>query len=177
MKNNFFLSFKLVSIMVFMCFLSACTSTTYTAPVVDINDKPTERLDSSCVTNVSSQQKAVSNGDMSQHLALAKRAMACIENVDFSPKHPDQKLAMQFNALAFTNYLKAGELSAAKSAFEHFTVKFPQQDLTFEDYSSFVDTATALLNYKELSEYQINTLDISATLRTELIRQKTWAHN
>jgi hypothetical protein len=46
--------------------------------------------------------------------------------------------------------------------------------LYFADYSSFFDTATALLEQQTLSRHQLAALNISADLRTEIERHQYW---
>jgi hypothetical protein len=94
--------------------------------------------------------------------------------MSFHPRHPDNQLAMRLNALAVVNFVKSGDLSSAQSAFDGFKVRFVQQDLVFADYTSFVDTATALLQ-PNLSARQVAMLNINPTLKSELARKRQWS--
>jgi hypothetical protein len=84
---------------------------------------------------------------------------------------------MQLNALALVNFIKAGESKLAEHSLAEFRTQFPQQDLLFADYTSFVDTAVALLKYNELSAHQLQVLNINTALRNELKRQNYWLKN
>jgi hypothetical protein len=136
------------------------------------------RLDEHCYSQVLEREKSVGKStDLAQQIALAKAATRCIENKSFYPKHPDNQMAMQLNALAVVNYIKAGETEMAQHSLASFRATFVQQDLLFADYTSFVDTAIALLEYEALSAHQLQTLNINSTLRNELKRQQYWRNN
>lgn len=158
--------------------LSACGMTQYTQTAnVDTLQTNYHRIDLSCAAQVSEQQAAFAHATPSQYLALANTASFCIDGIAFSPKHPDAQLAMQFRALSFFNYMKAGDMKAASGSLQAFRRDFPQQDLYFEDYSSFVDTATALVKQHSLNSQSVKLLNINPDLQAELRRQRTWALN
>ena len=62
----------------------------------------------------------------------------------------------------------------AHIALQKIQSTFPNKDLYFADYSSFYDTATALLQQQQLSRHQLAALNISADLRTEIERHQFW---
>jgi len=132
-------------------------------------------MNSACIEQVNTQQLKLDVASQAQYLSLANTAMHCIDNIAFSPSHPDSKVAMQFNALAFINYVKAGDMQQAQTSFAAFRQRFPQQDLIFDDFSSFVDTATVLVNHDNLSRHQLMVLNINEHLRSEIIRQRKWS--
>ncbi len=136
-----------------------------------------ERMDNQCISQVQNLQEALSTANPSQYLTLAHSASHCVGDIAFSPQHPDNQIAMQFNALAVFNFVKAGDMHSAKQSLVEFRSRFPQQDLLFDDYSSFVDTATALIKQQELSEQSIAMLNINPVLRAELKRQRKWSLN
>ncbi len=144
-----------------------------TEPQVAALEPSSSRLDQNCVEQVF-KREAQSNGHASQFLALANNAEACLGNQQFSANHPDNHTAMQLQALAVTSYIKSGEVSLAKSALTEFKRKFPMQDLVYPDFTSFLDSATALLEYEHLSQYQLARLNINPLLRKELDRQQRW---
>jgi hypothetical protein len=142
-------------------------------PVISIDG-----LDAKCHSDVLQRENSIgASAGVAQQIALAKAATRCIENKSFYPKHPDNQRAMQLSALAVVNYIKAGETQLAKQSLGSFRAQFPQQDLLYADYTSFVDTALALLEYKQLSAHQLQTLNINQALRTELKRQQYWLSN
>lgn len=155
--------------------LSACMGT-QVAPVVSLENNFV-RIDHNCIVQVNEQQQALEIAQASQYLSLANTASFCIKDIAFSPQHPDVQTAMQFNALAFVNFVKAGDMQAASSSLIAFRQNFPQQDLFFDDYSSFVDTATTLVKQHTLSQQQVDLMNINQALRTEIRRQHDWALN
>lgn len=166
-----------LSIIMLSAFLSACTSTHQSAVVSDLNqpEKQVQRMNASCIEQVNAQQQQLETANEAQYLSLANTALHCIDNIAFSPSHPDSRLAMQFNALAFNNFVKAGDMQEAQLSLSSFRKRFPQQDLMFADYTSFVDTATVLVNHSSLSRHQLTVLNINEQLRDEIIRQRHWS--
>lgn len=175
LKSSFkFFGTMRLSIIVTAVFLSACSST-QTNQIVT-SEAIYHRLSQSCIDSILLQQsQQVEQYNVSTLMSLARRAETCLGDQKFPVDHPDVQTAMQFNALAFANYMKAGDIEAANRSFERFTLSFPQQDLIYSDFTSFIDTATALLNYQGLSVHQLQILDINPTLRSELLRRKRWA--
>ncbi|MBF7073063.1 hypothetical protein ISG33_06585 [Glaciecola sp. MH2013] len=137
-----------------------------------------EHISTSCLDGVSDMQISIGeNGSAAQNLALAKNAERCVDGIHFDSQHPHKEKAMQLKALAVMNFIKAGDSKSAKKSFDEFIRQFPQQDLFFSDYSSFVDTATALLNHKSLSKNQLMVLNINQAMRDDLVRQYHWRRN
>ena len=168
--------------------LSGCTSTPQKTAVDNpqsrlssntaVETPSIERLDNACHSAVIERENSVGDSvDVAQQIALANAALRCIENKSFYPKHPDNRMAMQLNALAVVNFIKAGETHMAEKSLAQFMKHFPQQDLLFADYTSFVDTAVALLKRSELSVHQLSVLNINKDLRYELKRNDYWLRN
>lgn len=184
---------SLLTLFAIVFVLAACANTNDTAHLttLDTNTQntkalgvekselpPTAGLSMACFKQLREQEQGMGeHSNPAQHIALADRASRCIENLHLHPKHPDNQKAMQLSALAVVNYIKAGDSEGAKSAFERFRYQFPQQDLLYKDYSSFVDTITALLNYDTLASHQIRMLNINESMRDELSRQYHWRRN
>lgn len=158
--------------------LSGCGLTAQPEVItVDTNVPLFERMKPQCIEQVQAQQSSPYQKEASQHLSLASTAQYCFENIQFSPQHPDIQTAMHFSALAVVNYVKAGDILAARKALSQFRTKFPQQDLLFEDYTSFVDTATVLVKQDEVTLNQLAYLNINPALRAEIKRQRRWSLN
>ncbi|MDT0594057.1 hypothetical protein [Glaciecola petra] len=155
--------------------LGGCYSNTHSSPAeVIVSNASFERLDSTCVEQVLALQQAINSPSVSQYLSLANSAEHCLQDVEFSPKHPDLQTAMQFNALAVVNFVNAGDIQSAQQALDAFHQRFPQQDLLLNDFSSFVDTATALLRQHELTAFDLTMLNIAPSLRDEITRTRKW---
>ncbi len=151
------------------------TSTSASIITVDTSITTPDRMSTECISQVQTQQAAMNTPSLSQSLSLANAAQHCVGNIQYSPKHPDIKTAMQFSALAFVNYVKAGDMQAATNTLAKFRTAFPQQDLLFADYTSFVDTAIVLTKQSEVTSYQLTSLNINPTLRAEIARQRKWS--
>lgn len=159
----------------FIAVLGGCYSSTQSVPAeIVVSNASFERLDSTCVEQVLALQQGIDSPSVSQHLSLANSAQHCLQGVQFSSKHPDLQTAMQFNALAVVNYVNAGDIQAAQQALDAFHHRFPQQDLLLGDFSSFVDTATALLRQHELTAFDLTMLNIAPSLRDEINRTRKW---
>lgn len=158
--------------------LSGCNMTTHT-DLVDVTTSfpVSERMNTQCIEQVYAQQSAQDQTDLSQYLALANTAQYCVGDIQYSPQHPDVETAMQFSALALVNFVKAGDIQSASLALAEFRTKFPQQDLLFDDFTSFVDTATVLVNQQDITPHQLTYLNINPTLRAEITRQRKWSLN
>ena len=114
-----------------------------------------ERINKACIEQVQSHLSAIKAPTQSQYISMAHTAEHCLGDIQYSPKHPDVKTAMQFSALAFVNYVKAGDMNEAREALARFRTSFPQQDLLFDDYTSFVDTAIVLTKSQNISAYEL----------------------
>lgn len=158
--------------------LSGCNMTTQ-ADFVDVTTSlpVSERMNTQCIDQVYAQQAGQDQTDLSQYLALANTAQYCVGDIQYSPQHPDVETAMQFSALALVNFVKAGDIQSASLALTEFRTKFPQQDLLFDDFTSFVDTATVLVNQQDITPHQLTYLNINPTLRAEITRQRKWSLN
>lgn len=158
--------------------LSGCNSTVVSSPASVENAVALgQRLNTQCVSQVEERENAIrESSSAAQFMSLAKQANRCLEGIRFYPQHPDNEIAMRLNALAVVNFVKGGDLVSAKSSLSDFTQRFVKQDLVFDDYTSFLDTATALLE-PNLSARQLAMLNINPTLRSELNRQRTWSLN
>jgi hypothetical protein len=143
------------------------------APLVELNNE--QRMDFKCVEQVQSQQSGIKTPTISQFIALANTAQHCVGGIQFSPQHPDLKTAMQFSALAFVSFVQAGDMQSASTALSDFRATFPQQDLFFDDFTSFVDTATVLIKQTDISPHQLASLNINPTLRAEINRHRQWS--
>lgn len=158
--------------------LSGCNMTSQTDSVAVTTSLPvSERMNAQCIEQVYSQQSAQNQTEVSQYLALANTAQFCVGDIQYSPQHPDVETAMQFSALAVVNFVKAGDIQSASLALTEFRAKFPQQDLLYDDYTSFVDTATVLVKQQEITLHQLTYLNINPTLRAEITRQRKWSLN
>jgi len=176
-SDKHFATNKLLGTSILAVFLlSGCDLTPAPERFEAATNLPTyERMNPQCIQQVHEQQSALTQTTPSQYLSLANTAQYCIGDIQFSPSHPDTQIAMQFSALALVNFVKAGDIQTASEALVKFRMTFPQQDLLFDDYTSFVDTATVLVNQDEITPHQLTYLNINPTLRAEIKRARRWS--
>lgn len=161
-------------------FISACSSTTKTEPNLPISNHNQhndyyQSIDSACEQQaIEMDSFAQQSGQAAQYLASAKAMQRCVSGITFPKGHPDGDKALRLMALSVMNFVKGGDIDAAQIALKKTQSKFPNQDLYFADYSSFFDTATALLEQQKLSRHQLAALNISADLRAEIERNQYW---
>jgi hypothetical protein len=135
-------------------------------------------LDLACKANALALDNAAKiSRSTAKYLASAKVMSACI--APFSPvlsiNTPQE--VMQLHALSVLNYIKGGDVNQAKVALAQFKSTFKQQDLYFSDYTSFTDTATALLAVDSMGEGGVSSLNISTQLKAELKRRQYWMNH
>jgi outer membrane PBP1 activator LpoA protein len=177
---------KVMSVILATAFISACSSTTSSEPTptlrVSNNAKNNnmsnnyyQSIDAACEQQaIGMDSFAQQSGQAAQYLASAKAMLRCVNGIQFPKGHPDADKALRLMALSVMNFVKGGDIDEAQVALRKTQSKFPNKDLYFADYSSFFDTATALLEQQTLSRHQLAALNISADLRTEIERHQYW---
>ena len=170
---------KVLSVILAAAFISACSSTTKSEPNMrvsnTINNNYYQSIDVPCEQQALEMDSfAQQSGQAAQYLASAKAMLRCVNGIQFPKGHPDADKALRLMALSVINLVKGGDIDAAHIALRKAQIKFPNKDLYFADYSSFFDTATALLEQQKLSRHQLAALNISADLRTEIERHQYW---
>jgi hypothetical protein len=160
--------------------ISACSSTSSNEPTIRISNTTTQddyyqRIDTACEQQaIEMDSFAQQSGQNAQYLASAKAMLRCVDGIQFAKGHPNADQALRLMAMSVMNFVKGGDINAAQKALKVTRIKFPNQDLFFADYSSFFDTATALIEQQKLSRQQLAALNISAPLRAEIERQQYW---
>jgi hypothetical protein len=167
---------KVMSVMFAAAFISACSSTTKSEhSVLESNSDYYQPIDAACEQQATEMDSfAQQSGQAAQYLASAKAMLRCVNGIPFPKGHPDSDKALRLMAMSVLNLVKGGDIDAANVALRKTQSKFPNKDLYFADYSSFFDTATALLEQQKLSRHQLAVLNISADLRAEIERQQHW---
>jgi outer membrane protein assembly factor BamD (BamD/ComL family) len=147
--------------------LSACTSTS----------KVSHSNLAQCQENaLEIESHAQQSASKAQYLTAARALNNClIEAADLN--NVQQQLVLQTMAMSTLNYIKGGDVASASGMVEQFKQQYPMQDLYFADYTSFLDTATALLSGDENSSFQLSSLNISRELRQEIERNRYWLTN
>lgn len=160
--------------------ISACSSTTQSEPTTrvsntHINNDYYQSIDATCEQQAMEMDGfAQQSGQASQYLASSRAMLRCVNGIQFPKGHPDAVKGLRLMALSVINLVKGGDIDGAQIALRKTQAKFPDTDLYFADYSSFFDTATALLEQQKLSRHQLAALNISADLRAEIERHQYW---
>jgi outer membrane PBP1 activator LpoA protein len=172
---------KVLTIILAAAFISACSSTTKNEPKLPIsnhsnlNNDYYQPIDDACEQQAMEMDSfAQQSGQPAQYLASANALLRCVNGISFPKGHPDSDKALRLMAMSVLNLVKGGDIDAANVALRKTQSKFPNKDLYFADYSSFFDTATALLEQQKLSRHQLAALNISADLRAEIERHQYW---
>jgi hypothetical protein len=169
---------RVLFVLLTAAFISACSSTTKSEPsllISNINNNDFQTIDAACEQQaIKMDSFAQQSGQAAQYLASAKAMLRCVNSIQFPKGHPDADKALRLMALSVMNFVKGGDIDGAQVALRKTQSKFPDKDLYFADYSSFFDTATALLEQQTLSRHQLAALNISADLRTEIERHQYW---
>jgi hypothetical protein len=173
---------KLFTSLALVVVLGACSSTptsqVYIAPdpVLESNTPAPELIDQACYSQA--QKVAVSaqtSGATAQYLSAGRYMQSCLQHPMPAPLDKMQSQAvMQLMANATLNFIQGGDISAAQEQMRRFEQTFPHQDLYLPDFTSFRDTAQALLNTALTTRNQLARLNISRELREELERQAYW---
>tara|TARA_R110002167_G_C12434987_1_gene630258 strand:+ start:69 stop:632 length:564 start_codon:yes stop_codon:yes gene_type:complete len=183
---TYFLSSKhairVLTVILAAAFISGCSSTTKSEPSLPISNNSHyisndyyQSIDGACEQQAMEMDNfAQQSGQAAQYLASANAMLRCVNGMQFPNGHPDADKALRLMALSVLNLVKGGDIDAANIALRKTQSKFPNKDLYFADYSSFFDTATALLKQQKLSRHQLAALNISADLRAEIERQQHW---
>ena len=171
---------KAISLIFAAAFISACSSTTKSEPSVrvsnnDMHNEYFQSIDEACEQQATEMDSfAQQSGQAAQYLASAKAMLRCVNGIQFPKGHPDADKGLRLMAMSVMNLVKGGDIDGAHIALKKTQSKFPNKDLYFADYSSFFDTATALLDQQKLSRHQLAALNISTNLRTEIERHQYW---
>lgn len=186
---TYFLSTKhtlrVLTVILAAAFISACSSTTKSAANLPVSNNQHfvttdyyQSIDTACEKQAMEMDSfAQRSGQPAQYLASANAMLRCVNGIQFPKGHPDSDKALRLMALSVLNLVKGGDIDAAHVALRKTQSKFPNKDLFFADYSSFFDTATALLEQQKLSRHQLAALNISADLRAEIERHQYWLNH
>ena len=158
---------------------SACSSTQDNAKQQMVTNKapqvetPVQQMNGECQQHaLAIADNASTTASRAQYLTSARALDNCVAagQVDKA----DKQNRMQMIAITTLNFIKGGDVQKAAAQLAMFKRQYPQQDLYFADYTSFVDSATALLNMDKLSATALTSLNINRKLRAEIERNHYW---
>jgi len=181
--GNQLLQRKIALVLFFTLVVSGCSSTTKEAAVpiskISLHDMATVNACSDHAKNIATHAELVAS--KAQYLAAANAVSRCIKRALLLPNYHDSRMTqgplMKMMAVATLNFIKAGDVLKATKELDRFRKIYPNQDLYFEDYTSFLDTTTALLSPIRSGTLPMSTLNISRVLRDEIERKHYWLNH
>ena len=118
---------------------------------------------------------ARSRGVAGGFVSSARVMESCLSDLGRSAQRVDPEERMRLSALSVVNFLKGGEVEAARLGYEKFKNNWPGHDLYFKGGVSFVETAEALLGRTEDQTFgQFSAMNISDEARSEMRRLNHW---
>ena len=165
--------------------VAACQQTVLTssAPTISVIDRANEMQNvlnfDSCLSNGLEQDaQAAASDERSQYLASAKTLSSCESKLRDTASLVAIEQRMQAKALAVQNFIKGGDIQAARLALTDFEASFDGADLIYADGSSFSDTMHALLySFDNGVTYKLASLNARRKVKDEVRRAWYWQSN
>jgi len=162
------------------CQPTGLTTTTSTVSVIDRANEMQNVLsfDSCLGAGLEQDAQAAASDEPGQYLASADLLAGCDEKLRDSASLVPVEKRMQAKALAVQNYIKGGDIQAARLALTDFETRFDGADLVYADGSSFTDTMHVLLHkFDERIGYQLASLNARRKVKDEVRRAWYWQTN
>ena len=165
--------------------ITACQQTVLTAstPTTSVIDRANEMQNllnfDSCLSNGLEQDaQAAASDERGQYLASAKTLSSCDSKLRDSASLVATEKRMQAKALTVQNFIKGGNIQAARLALTDFETSFNSADLIYADGSSFTDTMRALLyRFDDRVSYKLASLNARRKVKDEVRRAWYWQSN
>ena len=165
--------------------ITACQQTVLTAstPTTSVIDRANEMQNllnfDSCLSNGLEQDaQAAASDERGQYLASAKTLSSCDSKLRDTASLVATKKRMQAKALTVQNFIKGGDIQAARLALTDFETSFNSADLIYADGSSFTDTMRALLyRFDDRVSYKLASLNARRKVKDEVRRAWYWQSN
>ena len=162
------------------CQQTVLTSSTPTTSVIDRANEMQNLLNfDSCLSNGLEQDaQAAASDERGQYLASAKTLSSCDSKLRDSASLVANERRMQAKALTVQNFIKGGDIQAARLALTDFETSFNSADLIYADGSSFKDTMRALLyRFDDRVSYKLASLNARRKVKDEVRRAWYWQSN
>jgi hypothetical protein len=162
------------------CQQTVLTSSTPTTSVIDRANEMQNLLNfDSCLSNGLEQDaQAAASDERGQYLASAKTLSSCDSKLRDSASLVATEKRMQAKALTVQNFIKGGDIQAARLALTDFETTFNSADLMYADGSSFTDTMRALLyRFDDRVSYKLASLNARRKVKDEVRRAWYWQSN
>lgn len=170
----------LVVLAITACQQTVLTSSTPTTSVIDRANEMQNLLNfDSCLSNGLEQDaQAAASDERGQYLASAKTLSSCDSKLRDSASLVATEKRMQAKALTVQNFIKGGDIQAARLALTDFETSFNSADLIYADGSSFTDTMRALLyRFDDRVSYKLASLNARRKVKDEVRRAWYWQSN
>ena len=162
------------------CQQTVLTSSTPTTSVIDRANEMQNLLNfDSCLSNGLEQDaQAAASDERGQYLASAKTLSSCDSKLRDSASLVATEKRMQAKALTVQNFIKGGDIQAARLALTDFETSFNSADLIYADGSYFTDTMRALLyRFDDRVSYKLASLNARRKVKDEVRRAWYWQSN
>jgi hypothetical protein len=162
------------------CQQTVLTSSTPTTSVIDRANEMQNLLNfDSCLSNGLEQDaQAAASDERGQYLASAKTLSSCDSKLRDSASLVATEKRMQAKALTVQNFIKGGDIQAARLALTDFETTFNSADLMYADGSSFTDIMRALLyRFDDRVSYKLASLNARRKVKDEVRRAWYWQSN
>ena len=162
------------------CQQTVLTSSTPTTSVIDRANEMQNLLNfDSCLSNGLEQDaQAAASDERGKYLASAKTLSSCDSKLRDSASLVATEKRMQAKALTVQNFIKGGDIQAARLALTDFETSFNSADLIYADGSSFTDTMRALLyRFYDRVSYKLASLNARRKVKDEVRRAWYWQSN
>ena len=122
--------------------------------------------------------QARASGDPARYLSSAELLERCDLELGSDAAMVPEDERMRAYGLSIQNYIKGGDVGAARRRLERFKQIFPSKDLYYADGSSFRSTMEVLLGQREPRDFgQYSMLNVGTTLKDEMRRIQYWKRN
>mgnify|MGYP001213628003 CR=1 FL=1 len=162
------------------CQQTVLTSSTPTTSVIDRANEMQNLLNfDSCLSNGLEQDaQAAASDERGQYLASAKTLSSCDSKLRDSASLVATEKRMKAKAITVQNFIKGGDIQAARLALTDFETSFNSADLIYADGSSFKDTMRALLyRFDDRVSYKLASLNARRKVKDEVRRAWYWQSN
>ena len=118
------------------------------------------------------------SGIAARYLASAKLLEKCEADVGTNAAKVARDERFRAQALAVQNYMKGGDVSAARRSLDDMRTTHPDQDLYYPDGASFTETMEILLGLKDRTAVgAFSVANVSREVKAELRRARYWTRN
>lgn len=179
-------AFTIATTILILSLLSACgplTNANTSGPITTAIDRAKDMQVvlrfNDCVEEGQRRDAAAADGeDQALYLSSADILASCDAKLGDSHALVERELRMRVLALAVQNYLKGGDVEAARFTLTDFSTVFGNADLIYADGSSFSDTMYALL-YQHADQKQLALASLNArkSVKKEIRRSWYWQKN